>query len=140
MKIMKRKKINLYGGAALITTALLLSSCINDVELADPGSGTSDKTLTLTINTGSTAENAGTRVYNQSSDPGTTTENTINRVTVGVFGSDNNVKIIKEFASGDLTGDTHNIATLTSASLAPDDQVLVAVNAPSGTVRVARYH
>lgn len=138
MKIMKRKKINLYGGAALITTALLLSSCINDVELADPGSGTSDKTLTLTINTGSTAENAGTRVYNQSSDPGTTTENTINRVTVGIFNSGGTtVKIIKEFTStgtGDeaLTGVTHNTATVTSASLASGDQVLVAVNAPSG--------
>lgn len=133
MKIMKRKKINLYGGAALITTALLLSSCINDVELADPGSGTSDKTLTLTIRTDGT-DNTETRVYNQSSDPGTTTENTINRVTVGVFGSDNNVKIIKEFASGDagLTGVTNNTVTVTSASLASGDQVLVAVNAPSG--------
>lgn len=139
MKIMKRKKINLYGGAALITTALLLSSCINDVELADPGSGTSDKTLTLTINTGSTAENAGTRVTNITSDPKDDVnkpEEKINRVTVGIFNSEGTtVKIIKEFASGDagLTGDTHNIATLTSASLASGDQVLVAVNAPSGT-------
>ena len=137
MKIMKRNKINLYGGAALITTALLLSSCINDVELADPGSGTSDKTLTLTINTGSTAENAGTRVTNITSDP-KDDENKINRVTVGIFNSEGTtVKIIKEFTStgtGDeaLTGDTHNIATLTSASLAYGDQVLVAVNAPSG--------
>lgn len=139
MKIMKIKKINLYGGAALITTALLLSSCIKDVELADPGSGTSDKTLTLTINTGSTAENAGTRVTNITSDPKNDEnkpEEKINRVTVGIFNSEGTtVKIIKEFASGDLTGDTHNIATLTSASLAPDDQVLVAVNAPSGTFR-----
>ncbi|WP_024993737.1 fimbrial protein [Phocaeicola paurosaccharolyticus] len=136
MKIMKRKKINLYGGAALITTALLLSSCIKDVEQADPGSGTSDKTLTLTINTGSTAENAGTRVTNITSDPKADDENKpeekINRVTVGVFGSDNNVKIIKEFTSEALTGVTHNTATVTSASLASGDQVLVAVNAPSG--------
>lgn len=126
MKTMKRKKINLYGWAVSITTALLLSSCINDVELADSGSVNSDKTLSITINqTGSQ-----TRTTNISADPGST-ENTINRVTIGVFDSEGTtLRTLKEISG--LSGTIYD-ASITAHDITTTDQVLVAVNAPSGT-------
>jgi hypothetical protein len=129
--IMKRKSLMIRSMIVPMTAVMfLLSSCINDADLTDStntGSDSTPKTLTLTINTGST----GTRVYNQTTDPGTTSENTINRVTVGIFGTDNNVKIIKEFEPGGSS------VSVTSASLASGDQVLVAVNTPTGTFKNA---
>lgn len=126
MKTMKKKKINLYGGAALITTALLLSSCINDVELADSGSENSDKTLSIIIN----QAGSQTRTTNISTDPGST-ENTINRVTIGVFDSGGTtLRTLKEISG--LSGTSYD-ASITAHDIATDDKVLVAVNAPSGT-------
>ncbi len=128
---MKRKSFMIKSMMVPVTAAiLLLSSCINDAELADntgTGSDGTPKTLTLTINTG-TANNAGTRTTTVGTDPGTTSENTINRVTVGIFSSDGTtVKTIQEVAQ------TSNAVTVTSGLLASGDQVLVAVNVPAGT-------
>jgi hypothetical protein len=98
--------------------------------------------LTLTINTmgtraGFTTDPAGTDASNNP-------EKTINRVTVGIFDSKNNVRTIKEFTkSTDKTAGTAGTNTfktdgstvqmnIVTNKLEKDDQVLVAVNAPSG--------
>lgn len=62
---------------------------------------------------------------------GSTTEgeNTINRVAVGIFDSDGNVKMVKTFESGNITSGTVTLTTTTA--LATTDRVLVACNAPA---------
>ena len=96
--------------------------------------------LTLTINT------MGTRAGFKA-DPGGETptskdspEKTINRVTVGIFDSDDKVRTIREFTSGDGTDDANTFKTTNGSTvmnivtnkLTDKDKVLVAVNAPSG--------
>lgn len=56
-------------------------------------------------------------------------ENTINRVAVGIFDSDGNVKMVKTFESGDIKSGTVTLTTTTA--LATTDHVLVACNAPA---------
>ena len=99
--------------------------------------------LTLTINTmgtraGFTADPAGTDASNNP-------EKTINRVTVGIFDSNNNVRTIQEFTSGDGTVGTNTFKTdgstvmnIVTNKLAAGDKVLVAVNAPSGLFQGAQ--
>jgi hypothetical protein len=130
--IMKRKSLMIRSVAIPMTAVmLLLCSCINDAELADNTSTGSDgtpKTLTLTINTG-TANNAGTRATNITGTA-PTDEATLNTITIGVFSSDGSKKVIQEFD----TPNTNGSYTVTSTtSFTATDQVLVAVNAPTGT-------
>ena len=102
--------------------------------------------LTLTINT------MGTRA-GFTTDPGGETptskdspEKTINRVTVGIFDSNSNVRAIQEFTSGDGTVGTNTFKTtdgstvmnIVTNKLAAGDKVLVAVNAPSGKFQGAQ--
>uniref|UniRef100_UPI000472C8EF hypothetical protein n=1 Tax=Segatella paludivivens TaxID=185294 RepID=UPI000472C8EF len=74
---------------------------------------------------------SGTRaaVY---TDPGTTTENTINMVTIGIFGSDNNVKTIQEVTTSSTS------PSITTSQIVVGDQILVAVNAKAGTFTGAK--
>lgn len=132
-----KTKIQLFVVFLLLAVgALWLTSCSS--EDAVQGSGNkADATLTLTINTGK----VGSRATNWTTDPGSdkaNSENKINRLTVGVFSSDGNtVKTIVELTptsesnpSGTyLQGNKANIVT---TSLAANDKVLVAVNAPTG--------
>ena len=60
-------------------------------------------------------------------DPGTAAENTINRVAIGIFGSDGNVKTIQEQVTSSTT------PTIITSQLAVNDHILVAVNAKTGT-------
>ena len=88
--------------------------------------------LTLTINT------LGTRAA-MTSDP--TDEKTINRITVGIFDESGNVRAIQEFSDGGQNGGANTFKTdngvtvmnIVTNKLAAKDQVLVAVNAPSGS-------
>ena len=57
-------------------------------------------------------------------------ENTINRVAVGIFDSDHNVKMVKTFESSEIKSGTVTLTTTTA--LATTDHVLVACNAPAG--------
>ena len=87
--------------------------------------------LTLTINT------MGTRA---AMTPDPTDEKTINRITVGIFDASGNVRTIQEFKSGDGTVGSNTFKTdngstkmnIVTNKLVAGDQVLVAVNAPSG--------
>ncbi len=64
-------------------------------------------------------------------------ENTINRVAVGIFDSEGNVKMVKTFESDEITsgesGDIKSgtVTLTTTTALATTDHVLVACNAPA---------
>lgn len=106
-----------------LSVLCLLSSCSSEELPTTEKPSTGTQTLTLNLKPADTRAAAYT-------DPASTTpnpENTINSVTIGIFGSDNKVKTIQEQTT------TSTTPTITTSQLAPDDQVLVAVNAKSGT-------
>lgn len=130
------------GFLALVAVALWFTSCSSE----DVTSGTNQgkmSSLTLTINTG---KSMGSRATDWTTDPGAdkmTTENKINRVAIGIFSHSGAVKTIVELTPS-TTGtnsfsqtDANNAkATIVTSSLVADagnaDEVLVAINAPSG--------
>lgn len=108
-----------------LSVLCLLSSCSSEELPTTEKPSTGPQTLTLNLTP------AGTRaaVY---ADPTNALENKINSVTIGIFGSDNNVKTIQEVTT------TSNKPTITTSQLDINDQVLVAVNARSGTFTGAK--
>lgn len=127
------------GFLALAAVALWFTSCSSE----DVASGTNQgkmSSLTLTINTG---KSMGSRATDWTTDPAgadkTNTENKINRAAIGIFSSAGKVKTIVELTPGttgtnSLTQADANNATakIVTSSLVASDQVLVAINAPSG--------
>lgn len=132
------------GFLALAAVALWFTSCSSE----DVASGTNQgkmSSLTLTINTG---KSMGSRATDWTTDPAGSdkkdTENKINRVAIGIFSHSGAVRTIVELAPG-TTGtnslsqtDANNAtATIVTSSLVADtgneDEVLVAINAPTGT-------
>ena len=133
------------GFLALAAAALWFTSCSSE----DVASGTNQgkmSSLTLTINTG---KSMGSRATDwTTADPAASgkkdTENKINRVAIGIFSHSGAVKTIVELTPG-TTGtnslsqaDANNAtATIVTSSLVADagseDEVLVAINAPTGT-------
>ena len=132
-----KTKIQLFVAFLLLAVgALWLTSCSSEDAVQGSGSQ-ADASLTLTINTGK----VGSRATNWTSDPASTdktqTENKINRLTVGIFSSDGStVKTIVELTPGQTGGNTLSAdgttAKIVTTSLADNDKVLVAVNAPTG--------
>ena len=127
------------GFLALVAVALWFTSCSSE----DVASGTNQgkmSSLTLTINTG---KSMGSRATDWTTDPAgadkTNTENKINRVAIGIFSNTGNVKTIVELTSAttgtnSLTQTANNAtAKIVTSSLVASDQVLVAINAPTGT-------
>ena len=124
------------GFLTLAAVALWFTSCSSE----DVASGTNqgkESLLTLTINTGDVGSTRATAWDNDA--PTQDKENTINTMTVGIFGPDNNVKTIVELTADDQTVNGNKLtldgktATIVTSSLTPNDKVLVAVNAKSGT-------
>ena len=127
------------GFLALAAAALWFTSCSSE----DVASGTNQgkmSSLTLTINTG---KSMGSRATDwTTTDPGAdkaNTENKINRVAIGIFSNTGNVKTIVELTPGttgtnSLTQADANNATakIVTSSLVANDEVLVAINAPTG--------
>lgn len=132
------------GFLALAAVALWFTSCSSE----DVTSGTNQgkmSSLTLTINTG---KSMGSRATDWTADPAGSdkkdTENKINRVAIGIFSHSGAVRTIVELTPG-TTGtnsltqtDAKNAkATIVTSSLVADagneDEVLVAINAPTGT-------
>lgn len=122
------------GFLALAAVALWFTSCSSE----DVASGTNQgkmSSLTLTINTG---KSMGSRATDWTADPAGN-ENDINRITVGIFSSDGNtLRTIVELTSGTGTDNTFKSETngastkIVTNSLAKDDLIKVAVNAPAG--------
>lgn len=142
MKGLKIKIQALLLCGVLITG--LFSSCASD-ENIDNGNkvNAGDKVLTLTLNTpkATTTSGAKTRVTNMTAN---TTEDQINRLTIGIFdAAGTTVRTIQELSSNPTIGTTgtfftdgtkkETTATLVTNSLADGDMVLVAVNAPTTT-------
>ncbi len=132
------------GFLSLAAVALWFTSCSSE----DVASGTNQgkmSSLTLTINTG---KSMGSRATDWTADPAGSdkkdTENKINRVAIGIFSHSGAVRTIVELTPG-TTGtnsltqtDAKNAkATIVTSSLVADagneDEVLVAINAPTGT-------
>lgn len=141
-----KKKFRLYVGFLLMASGVCaMTACSGGEEsIANTTGGGSvsktDEVLTLTINTG----NVSSRVTDITTDPGVNAENTINRITVGIFDASGNVRTIQELTSGNgTTGDgTFKVTTsgsnavaeanLVTTSLTAGDKILAAVNAPAG--------
>lgn len=156
MKIKSLKQFNFKLQALLlcgICSGGILSSCSSE-DIGNKTNSEVGKQLVLTINTANpngpqasalpnTLKNVkiGSRATNLTPTAGETpgddkNENQINRLTVGVFSSDGNtVRTIQEYtkdgANKFTQSGTTTTATVTTTSLAKDDKVLVAVNAPA---------
>ena len=132
-----KTKIQLFAAFLLLAVgALWLTSCSSEDAVQGSGSQ-ADASLTLTINTGKVGSRATAWTTDPAGSDKTQTENKINRLTVGIFSSDGStVKTIVELTPGQTGGNTltadGTTAKIVTTSLAANDQVLVAVNAPTG--------
>lgn len=112
-------------GSMAMTMALatmgLFASCSSDDTLSQGGQG---GVLTVSV-TPSNAVNTNTRAA-ATGEITNATENTVNRIAVGVFKSDGSAKIVDQAT-------TSNGVELTASDLHEGDKVLVAVNAPENT-------
>ena len=143
------KKVTYFG--LLLAVALTgLSSCSSSDDVtSDPTNTKSGESrLTLTISTpvaktSSAKGNSfamGSRATDIKSDPGTTAEQTINRITVGIFSSEGTVRTIQVLkkstgtpAAGDRTYSQtaeKAEATIVTNSLTATDKIYVVCNAP----------
>ena len=130
---MKMKRHRFYACLLTVMTLAGFTACSSTANdgVTDGQTVNGKSQLTLTINT------LGTRAA-MTSDP--TNEKTINRITVGIFDASGNVRTIQEFKSGDGTVGSNTFKTdnrstkmnIVTNKLVAGDQVLVAVNAPSG--------
>lgn len=132
-----KTKIQLFAAFLLLAVgALWLTSCSSEDAVQGSGSQ-ADASLTLTINTGKVGSRATAWTTDPAGSDKTQTENKINRLTVGIFSSDGStVKTIVELTPGQTGGNTLSAdgttAKIVTTSLADNDKVLVAVNAPTG--------
>lgn len=132
-----KTKIQLFVAFLLLAVgALWLTSCSSEDAVQGSGSQ-ADASLTLTINTGKVGSRATAWTTDPAGSDKTQTENKINRLTVGIFSSDGStVKTIVELTPGQSNGNTLSAdgttAKIVTTSLAANDKVLVAVNAPTG--------
>lgn len=132
-----KTKIQLFAAFLLLAVgALWLTSCSSEDAVQGSGSQ-ADASLTLTINTGKVGSRA--TAWDGTTTPTSTEENTINRLTVGIFdASTKKVKTIVELTSATTGGNSLSVsgntatATIVTTSLATGDDVLVAANAPAG--------
>ena len=132
-----KTKIQLFVAFLLLAVgALWLTSCSSEDAVQGSGSQ-ADASLTLTINTGKVGSRATAWTTDPAGSDKTQTENKINRLTVGIFSSDGStVKTIVELTPGQSNGNTLSAdgttAKIVTTSLAANDKVLLAVNAPTG--------
>lgn len=107
------------------SVSLLMAACQSETTETDPQSLPKDAKLTVTLQgTSSVSRSMGATVP--------TTENTINRVVVGVFFSGGSTNVIKEFTAADLTAGG-GTANLYCAGASDTQTVVVVANAPAGT-------
>lgn len=135
-----KTKIQLFVAFLLLAVgALWLTSCSSEDAVQGSGSQ-ADASLTLTINTGKVGSRATAWTTDPAGSDKTQTENKINRLTVGIFSSVTDGSKVKTIVELTPTSESNpsgtylqgNKANIVTTSLAKDDQVLVAVNAPTG--------
>lgn len=140
------KRHRFYACLLTVMTLAGFTACSSSDNDSDPDTPTVNgkSQLTLTINTPDIAGSRAAITSNPSD------EKTINRITVGIFDASGNVRTIQEFTKStaetagavgtntfktDKGSTTMNIVT---NKLVKDDQVLVAVNAPTGLFKGAQ--
>lgn len=138
MKGLKIKIQTLLICGVLITG--LFSSCASDENIDNDNKvNAGDKVLSLTINTPKATTTSGAKTRATNLTGSNADEDQINRLTIGIFDqTGTTVRTIQELTVGTGAGyfstptGTPNTttATLVTNSLANNDQVLVAVNAP----------
>lgn len=137
---MKRTYLFLSAFIVAVLTAGFVSSCSSADELnSTSANDNKEKQLTLTIKTQELTKAAA------SADPNTTKENTMNRITIGIFDqAGTTVRAVQEFSPTSTESDatagsnlfyngTNGTATVSvvTTQLTNTDQILVAVNAPA---------
>lgn len=110
-----------------LSVLCLLSSCSSEELPTTEKPSTGPQTLTLNLKPADTRA----AIYSDPAKEDPNPENKIISVTIGIFGSDNNVKTIQDAA------DPSN-PSITTSQLEKDDHVLVAVNAKPGTFTGAK--
>jgi len=138
---MKRTSFFMSAIFMAALSAGLATSCSSSDELSSNSANSNvQKQLTLTIKTQELTRAA------VSADPGTVSENSINRITIGIFDqAGTTVRAIQEFSptseqseatagSNKFYNGTNGSATVNvvTTQLSVSDQVLVAINAPAG--------
>ena len=141
---MKRTYLFLSAFIVAVLTAGFVSSCSSADELnSTSANDNKEKQLTLTIKTQELTKAAA------SADPNTTNENTMNRITIGIFDqAGTTVRAVQEFSptstesaatagSNLFYNGTNGTATVSvvTTQLTNTDQILVAVNAPASLFR-----
>ena len=106
------------------------ASKVLTLNITADGANTEVVKTDLTAGGSSNAKQAPRRVTAITTNPSQTQESTINSLTIGVFGADGNVKVIKEVRTG--LGASAAQVSVKSNRLATTDNVLVAANIPSG--------
>lgn len=106
------------------------ASKVLTLNITADGANTEVVKTDLTDGGSSNAKQAPRRVTAITTNPSQTRESTINSLTIGVFGADGNVKVIKEVRTG--LGASAAQVSVKSNRLATTDNVLVAANIPSG--------
>ena len=127
-----RTKPAILAFFALATIAMqgLFTSCAGDENLSTEKPSTGTQTLKINLKPADTRAAAYT-------DPGTTAENKINRVTIGIF--DKNLDTNGKYPVKTIQDASDPTApSITTSQLAEGDKVLVAVNAPVGTFTGAK--
>ena len=147
---MKMKRHRFYACLLTVMTLAGFTACssTDNDGVTDSQTVNGKSQLTLTINTMGTR--AGFKADPAGTDASNNPEKTINRVTVGIFDSNNKVRTIKEFTKGTnetagtvgantfKTTDGSTVMNIVTNKLAAGDKVLVAVNAPSGKFQGAQ--
>lgn len=134
---MKRTYLFLSAFIVAVLTAGFVSSCSSADELnSTSANDNKEKQLTLTIKTQELTKAAA------SADPNTTNENTMNRITIGIFDqAGTTVRAVQEFsptstesaatAGSNLFYNGTATVSVVTTQLTNTDQILVAVNAPA---------
>lgn len=132
-----KNSTKLYVAFILLAAGVLWFTSCSSEDGVQSAVVKNDASLTLTINTGKTGTRATS--WDGSSTPQKTDENTVNRLTIGIFNSDGSkVRTIVELTPSTTGGNSLTVsgntatAKIVTTSLAAGDQVLVAVNAPTG--------
>lgn len=141
------KRSNLFTCLLMAAAVCGLTACSSSDDAVDNGVQNEKSQLTLTINAqGINGSNYAKGLTRAVATTAPSDEKTINRITVGIFDSNNNVRTIQELSSGSGDAGTGTFKTesgttimnIVTNKLDTGDKVLVAVNAPAGVFNGAQ--
>ena len=124
---MKKNLLRLSVWAATLLMASTLTSCVTETDEAPE---TIVKNGGLTINISTDEYRSATRATDITTDPGTSTENTINNMVIGIFSSDGATKRDIQYVevTANATSATINTESELTTTASSEDIVLIACN------------